>query len=166
MAPVRMTHKPSLSQSVFSMALPLFSDRICAVLARVTPMANACSLPAWEAGWLRPRPAALRRLLSAPDHASGCPEPRPASVNQPVRLHERGPPHRPLLSTWLRLPSAKIATVVPSGTSSILPPADVSPGAMMLAPDRTKRIAPRSTWNFGRMSGYLLGGSWDEHVPS
>jgi len=43
------------------------------------------------------------------------------------------------------LPSAKIATVVPSGTSSILPPADVSPGAMMLAPDRTKRIAPRST---------------------
>ena len=56
------------------------------------------------------------------------------------------------------LPSAKIATVVPSGTSSILPPADVSPGAMMLAPDRTKRIAPRSTWNLGRMSGYLLGG--------
>ena len=47
MAPVRMTHKPSLSQSVFSMALPLFSDRIVAVLASVTPMARACSLPMW-----------------------------------------------------------------------------------------------------------------------
>ena len=57
MAPVRMTHKPSLSQSVFSMALPLFSARICAVLARVTPMAKACSLPAWEPRWLSRRPA-------------------------------------------------------------------------------------------------------------
>ena len=83
MAPVRMTHKPSLSQSVFSMALPLFSDRICAVLARVTPMANACSLPACgkQAG------SDLGQLLSGgcfqrqitPQATPGCGQPRPIS---------------------------------------------------------------------------------------
>jgi hypothetical protein len=40
-----------------------------------------------------------------------------------------------------------------AGTSSILPPGDVSPGHMTLAPDITNLIAPRSTCILGRMSG-------------
>lgn len=39
----------------------------------------------------------------------------------------------------------------------MLPPAEVSPGAMMFAPERTKRIAPRSTRNLGKMSGSAEG---------
>ena len=37
-----------------------------------------------KASWLRPCQRALRRPLSAPDRAPGCPEPRPASANQPA----------------------------------------------------------------------------------
>ena len=44
-AAVRMIHSPSLSQCVFSTALPLFSLRICCVGAMVIPTASACSLP-------------------------------------------------------------------------------------------------------------------------
>ena len=130
-------------------------------------------------------------LLSAPAHATGCTEPQPASASRshaapgrmdvaeaaqrppatPLRRGRLGPPlPRPsCLGPPLyraALPSAKMPTVVPSGTSSILPPAEVSPGAMMLAPDRTKRIAPRSTVNLGRMSGNLPPGGCGEHVPA
>ena len=43
-------------------------------------------------------------------------------------------------------PSAIIATVEPFGRStSILAPLDVNPGHMILAPDKTNLIAPRST---------------------
>ena len=51
------------------------------------------------------------------------------------------------------LPSAMTAITESAGTSSISPPAEVRPGDMMLAPERTKRIAPRSTRYFGKMSG-------------
>lgn len=44
-------------------------------------------------------------------------------------------------------------TTVFAGTSSMWPPGDVRPGAMMFAPESTKRMAPRSTRNFGRISG-------------
>lgn len=44
-------------------------------------------------------------------------------------------------------------TTVSAGTSSILPPGDVRPGHMTLAPDITNLIAPRSTCILGRMSG-------------
>ena len=50
--------------------------------------------------------------------------------------------------------SAMIATTAPSSTSSIEPPADVRPGDITLAPDRTNRMAPRSTRKKGSMSGY------------
>ena len=103
MAPVRMTHKPSLSQSVFSTALPLFSARICAVLAKVTPMASACSLPAWEARSLGPRPSwRPGGLLSAPAHATGCTEPRPAAATQPQAAWMLLRPHRGRLPPPLR----------------------------------------------------------------
>ena len=42
---------------------------------------------------------ALRRLVSAPGHASGCPTLRPASANQP--LEPRRPATSGLLSTWV-----------------------------------------------------------------
>ena len=83
---VRIPHRPSFSQCVFSTAMPLLSARICFVDMVVIPIARACSLP-----------------------------------------------------------SAMMATTASAGTSSIFPPGEVNPGAMMLAPESTKEMAPRST---------------------
>ena len=115
MAPVRMTHKPSLSQSVFSTALPLFSARICAVLAKVTPMASACSLPAWEARSLGPRPSRRPRGCSQrqlmPQAAQSLSQPRPAAATQPQAAWMSLRPHRG------RLPPPRSA----EATSALLP---------------------------------------------
>ncbi|CAO3697586.1 unnamed protein product [Rhizopus microsporus] len=55
------------------------------------------------------------------------------------------------------LPSAIIATTAPTGkSSSIRAPLDVNPGHMILAPDKTNLIAPRSTCSFGRISGSMI----------
>jgi len=35
----------------------------------------------------------------------------------------------------------------------IIPPADVNPGAITLAPENMNEIAPLSTWQVGRISG-------------
>ena len=53
------------------------------------------------------------------------------------------------------LPATITATTDSAGTSSIAPPFSVfvRPGAMMLAPLNIKGTAPRSTVNFGKMSG-------------
>lgn len=52
------------------------------------------------------------------------------------------------------LPSAIIATMESAGKSiSIRAPLDVKPGHIMLAPDNTNLIAPRSTCNLGSISG-------------
>ena len=52
-------------------------------------------------------------------------------------------------------PSAIMATAVPFSTGVIKAPFDVNPGHMILAPLRTKRIAPLSTCCFGRNTGNL-----------
>ena len=52
------------------------------------------------------------------------------------------------------------ATASPSSVSRLrLAPGEVSPGHMMLAPERTNRMAPLSTCWWGRISGYLCR-SW------
>lgn len=51
-------------------------------------------------------------------------------------------------------PSAMIAATAPAGkSSSIRAPLDVKPGHIMLAPDKTNLMAPRSTCNLGSISG-------------
>jgi hypothetical protein len=53
-------------------------------------------------------------------------------------------------------PSAMIATTDSFGKSdSILAPFDVNPGHMILAPESTNLIAPRSTWIFGKREGSI-----------
>lgn len=47
----------------------------------------------------------------------------------------------------------KDTTTVPFGTDVILAPGDVNPGHIILAPLRTKRIAPLSTCSHGRKNG-------------
>ena len=117
MAPVRMTHKPSLSQSVFSTALPLFSARICAVLAKVTPMASACSLPAWEARSLGPqpswRPGGCSRRQLMPQAAQSLGQPRPAAATQPQAAWMLLRPHRGRLGPPLPRPSSAQGGVCP-----------------------------------------------------
>ena len=62
--------------------------------------------PVWKTRFLRTRASwlALRRLLLAPDHASGCPTLRPASANQP--LGPLWPATEALCSTWCRARAA------------------------------------------------------------
>lgn len=47
----------------------------------------------------------------------------------------------------------KDTTTVPLGAEVMMAPGDVRPGHMMLAPLRTKRIAPLSTCCHGRKNG-------------
>lgn len=64
-------------------------------------------------------------------------------------------------------PSAIIATMDSSGKStSMRAPLEVKPGHMMLAPDKTNLMAPRSTCNLGRRSGSIYHQHINMHTTS
>lgn len=51
------------------------------------------------------------------------------------------------------MPSHIIATAVPALPSGTIPPFEVKPGHMILAPPITNGIAPLSTWQVGNRKG-------------
>ena len=78
-----------------------------------SPGKSPIDAPVSETRWRRLRQLALRRLLSAPDRASGCPKLWPASANQPFGL--RWPAIRPCFQRGHApmLPALTLCTYIP-----------------------------------------------------